>query len=90
MHMAPRAAAWVAWAVWTCNTQYRERKFAMSGRCLGKSGLRPALFVFMAGEEGDLVSSSCDLLTSRHDPSTAQPEKASGCSGRDDGFVVVA
>jgi hypothetical protein len=20
MHMAPRAAAWVAWAVWTCNT----------------------------------------------------------------------
>ena len=19
MHMAPRAAAWVAWAVWTCN-----------------------------------------------------------------------
>ena len=20
MHMAPRAAAWVAWVVWTCNT----------------------------------------------------------------------
>jgi hypothetical protein len=20
MHMAPRAAAWVAWAVWTCST----------------------------------------------------------------------
>jgi hypothetical protein len=20
MHMAPRAVAWVAWAVWTCNT----------------------------------------------------------------------
>jgi hypothetical protein len=23
MHMARRVAAWVAWAVWTCNTPYR-------------------------------------------------------------------
>ena len=23
MHMAPRAAAWVAWAEWTCNTPQR-------------------------------------------------------------------
>jgi hypothetical protein len=23
MHMAPRAAAWVAWVVWTCNTPHR-------------------------------------------------------------------
>ena len=23
MHMAPRAAAWVAWVEWTCNTPHR-------------------------------------------------------------------
>jgi hypothetical protein len=37
MHMAPRAAAWVAWAVWTCNTPHQ-------GIRSKESGLRPALF----------------------------------------------
>jgi hypothetical protein len=37
MHMAPRAAAWVAWAVWTCNTPQQ-------GIRSKESGLRPALF----------------------------------------------
>jgi hypothetical protein len=25
MHMAPRAAAWVAWAAWTCNIRHCRR-----------------------------------------------------------------
>jgi hypothetical protein len=37
MHMAPRAAAWVAWAVWTCNTPQQ-------GMRSKESGLRSALF----------------------------------------------
>src|ERR1700678_421975 len=37
MHMAPRAAAWVAWAVWTCNTPQQ-------GIRSKESGLRSALF----------------------------------------------
>src|ERR1700722_21032591 len=42
MHMAPRAAAWVAWAVWTCNT-------LQQGIWSKKSGLRPALFFWAGG-----------------------------------------
>jgi hypothetical protein len=38
MHMAHRAAAWVAWAVWTCNTPQQ-------GIWSKESGLRPALFL---------------------------------------------
>ena len=38
MHMAPRAAAWVAWAVWTCNTPQQ-------GIRSKESGLRSALFL---------------------------------------------
>jgi hypothetical protein len=38
MHMAPRAAAWVAWAVWTCNTPQQ-------GIWSKESGLRSALFL---------------------------------------------
>jgi hypothetical protein len=37
MHMAARAAAWVAWAVWTCNT-------LKQGIRSKESGLRSALF----------------------------------------------
>jgi len=43
MHMAPRAAAWVAWAVWTCNTPgagysvKRERASARSFFCARNS-----------------------------------------------------
>jgi hypothetical protein len=37
MHMAPRVAAWVAWAVWTCNTPQQ-------GIRSKESGLRSALF----------------------------------------------
>jgi hypothetical protein len=44
MHMAPRAAAWVAWAVWTCNTRFAGASLR-SGYCLEESGLRPALFL---------------------------------------------
>jgi hypothetical protein len=44
MHMAPRAAAWVAWAVWTCNTRFAGASLR-SGDCLEESGLRPALFM---------------------------------------------
>src|ERR1700730_10348218 len=38
MHMAPRAAAWVAWAVWTCNTPHQ-------GIRSKDTGLRSALFL---------------------------------------------
>ena len=31
MHMAPQAAAWVAWAVWTCNTPHRVRSRERAG-----------------------------------------------------------
>jgi hypothetical protein len=44
MHMAHRAAAWVAWAVWTCNIPQR-------GIRSKESGLRPALF-FWGGYGG--------------------------------------
>ena len=41
MRMAPRAAAWVAWAEWTCNTPHRV--FGQKGRVFGSAlffGLR--------------------------------------------------
>ena len=40
MHTAPRAAAWVAWAVWTCNTPHQ-------GIWSKESGLRSALFFWV-------------------------------------------
>src|SRR6266436_349531 len=38
MHMAPRAVAWVAWAVWTCNTY--SRRFTVNKR----AGFGPLFF----------------------------------------------
>jgi hypothetical protein len=43
MHMAPRVAAWVAWAAWTCKT--RSRAQALEAGIVEKSGLRPAFFM---------------------------------------------
>jgi hypothetical protein len=39
MHMAPRAAAWVAWVVWTCNT---GRK---AGDSQKRAGFGPLFFL---------------------------------------------
>jgi hypothetical protein len=61
MHMAPRAAAWVAWVVWTCNT---GRK---AGDSQKESGLRSPLFFYggAAGAGADIdtivVSDSISL-----------------------------
>jgi hypothetical protein len=38
MHMAPQAAAWVAWAVWTCNTY--TRRFTV----IKRAGFGPLFF----------------------------------------------
>jgi hypothetical protein len=51
MHMAPRAAAWVAWAVWTCNTPHRVT--------VEESGLL-ARFFFGMGVVGNAVRCSSD------------------------------
>src|SRR5579859_2152856 len=40
MHMAPRAAAWVAWAVWTCNTP--QRVFGLRERASSPLSFCPA------------------------------------------------
>jgi hypothetical protein len=45
MHMARRAAAWVAWAAWTCNIAPLQATPAIAGNGLKESGLRPALFL---------------------------------------------
>jgi hypothetical protein len=39
MHMAPRAAAWVAWAVWICKTY--SRRFTVDTR----AGFGPLFFL---------------------------------------------
>jgi hypothetical protein len=57
MHMAHRAAAWVAWAVWTCNTPQQ-------GIRSKESGLRPALFLCVPYSTRESLSGvSRDLLT---------------------------
>jgi hypothetical protein len=43
MHMAPRAAAWVAWAAWTCKVWVRRLEPSRKDFDVEKSGLRPAL-----------------------------------------------
>ena len=59
MHMAPRAAAWVAWAVWTCNTPNK-------GIRSKESGLRSALFFCavpkVAGDSSRLDRGLCGML----------------------------
>jgi hypothetical protein len=44
MHMAPRVAAWVAWAVWTSNTPQQ-------GIRSKESGIRSALFFGVRGAQ---------------------------------------
>jgi hypothetical protein len=45
MRMAPRAAAWVAWAVWTCNTTHCGRGPAMTGYGQKRAGFGPLFFL---------------------------------------------
>src|ERR1700678_1604310 len=45
MHMAPRAAAWVAWAVWTCNSNRRGRRAAVAGFSRERAGFGPLFFL---------------------------------------------
>jgi hypothetical protein len=42
MHTARRAAAWAAWAEWTCNIRYCRRTLQVPV-AVKQSGLRPAL-----------------------------------------------
>jgi hypothetical protein len=57
MHMAPRAAAWVAWAVWTCNTPSK-------GMRSKESGLRSALFFVRPEFVHGLVTVGVDTVQS--------------------------
>ena len=61
MHMAARAAAWVAWAVWTCNTPHQ-------GIRSKESGLRSALFLRARLVSGQLCHNRCDGLVGRTIP----------------------
>src|SRR5580698_6604043 len=45
MHMAPRAAAWVAWAVWTCNSTRRGFRAAAAGYGQKRAGFGPLFFL---------------------------------------------
>jgi hypothetical protein len=45
MRMAPRAAAWVAWAVWTCNTP-------QPGMQSKRAGFGPLFFCLHYGNGG--------------------------------------
>jgi hypothetical protein len=49
MHMAPRAAAWVAWVVWTCNT---GRKLVTVKR---ERTYRPLFFLAYCGAVADSI-----------------------------------
>jgi hypothetical protein len=44
MHTAPRAAAWVAWAVWTCNSNRRGRRAVVAGFSQERAGFGPLFF----------------------------------------------
>jgi hypothetical protein len=44
MHMAPRAAAWVAWAAWTCNSNRRGRWAVVAGFSQERAGFGPLFF----------------------------------------------
>jgi hypothetical protein len=69
MHMAHRAVAWVAWAVWTCNIPQR-------GIWSKESGLRPALFLCAPGRAHSLGGGS--PLHSRHGQVLAEGNGFSG------------
>ena len=47
MHMAPRAAAWVAWVVWTCNTGQK------AGDSQKRADFKSALFFAYRGADVD-------------------------------------
>ena len=49
MRMAPRAAAWVAWAVWTCNT-------LQPGMQSKRAGFGPLFFLGQYYGNGELES----------------------------------
>ena len=46
MHMAPRAAAWVAWAVWTCKPDVADLGSRFQVDVLERAGFGP-LFSFV-------------------------------------------
>jgi hypothetical protein len=69
MHMAHRAAAWVAWAVWTCNTPQQ-------GIWSKESGLRPALFFCAPGRAHSFGDES--PLHTRHGQVLAEGNGFSG------------
>ena len=69
MHMAPRAAAWVAWAVWTCNTPHRVRSQK-------RAGFGPLFFLCAPGRAHLLGGES--PLHSRHGQVLAEGNGFSG------------
>jgi len=64
MHMAPRAAAWVAWAVWTCNSLV--------------AGPRLAAFVLSKRKERTSVRSF--FFETGIQPDSPDAERRPGCS----------
>ena len=46
MHMAPRVAAWVAWAVWTCKPDVADASSRFQVDVLERAGFGP-LFSFV-------------------------------------------
>jgi hypothetical protein len=64
MHMAPRAAAWVAWAEWTCNTP--QRVFGQK-----RAGFEPALFFGEKSLIVEMIDTKRALLTSHPEISAA-------------------
>jgi hypothetical protein len=66
MHMAPRAAAWVAWAEWTCNIRHCRRtlQVALQSR---RAGFGP-LSVFLGAREPERRRSAYLLVAALHPP----------------------
>jgi len=58
MHMAPRAAAWVAWAVWTCNTPHCGAHLQWSGDSRKRAGFGPLFFCGAPGRAHPLGGES--------------------------------
>jgi len=56
-----RAAAWVAWAEWTCSIAPLQATPAIAGNGLKESGLRPALFFAGLIEAKELMAMSGSL-----------------------------
>ena len=64
MHMAPRAAAWVAWAEWTCNTPegYSVKKERASS---------PLFFLGRESLIAEMIDTKRALLTGQPEMSAA-------------------